>query len=136
MRYPIVIHKDDDSNYGVIVPDIPGCFSAGSSYEEAVENAHEAIECHLEGLLIDKEPIPMASDIDEHINQPDFADGIWAFIDIDLSHISGKVKRINITLPERILGLIDLYMKNHALNNRSSFITDATLCYIAKTEKQ
>ena len=27
MRYPIVIHKDENSSYGVTVPDLPGCFS-------------------------------------------------------------------------------------------------------------
>jgi predicted RNase H-like HicB family nuclease len=31
MRYPIVIHKDADNDYGVSVPDLPGCFSAGES---------------------------------------------------------------------------------------------------------
>jgi len=36
MHYPIVIHKDPDSDYGIIVPDIPGCFSSGSTYEEAL----------------------------------------------------------------------------------------------------
>ena len=29
MRFPIVVHKDADSGYGVTVPDLPGCFSAG-----------------------------------------------------------------------------------------------------------
>ncbi len=30
--YPAVIHKDSDSDYGVTVPNIPGCFSAGLLY--------------------------------------------------------------------------------------------------------
>ncbi|MGA0846442.1 MAG: type II toxin-antitoxin system HicB family antitoxin [Luteolibacter sp.] len=30
MRYPF-IHKDRDSDYGVTVPDLPGCFSAGDT---------------------------------------------------------------------------------------------------------
>ncbi|MDW8232800.1 MAG: type II toxin-antitoxin system HicB family antitoxin, partial [Roseiflexaceae bacterium] len=29
MRYPVVVHKDPESDYGVTVPDLPGCFSAG-----------------------------------------------------------------------------------------------------------
>jgi len=29
MRYPIVIHKDRKSGYGITVPGLPGCFSAG-----------------------------------------------------------------------------------------------------------
>lgn len=34
MRYLVVIHKDKDSDYGVTVPDLPGCFSAGDSYKD------------------------------------------------------------------------------------------------------
>lgn len=130
MRYPVVIHKDDHSDYGVSVPDIPGCYSAGSTYDEALTNVIEAIECHLEGLLMDNESIPVGSTIDHWIYEEDFQGGVWAFIDIDLSQISGKAKRINITIPERILNLIDLYSKNHALKNRSSFLADAALSYI------
>jgi len=132
MRYPVVIHKDSDSDYGVSVPDIPGCFSAGSTYDEALVNITEAIECHLEGLLLDDESIPVASSIDNHINNSDYSNGTWALIDIDMSQISGKVKRVNITLPERVLTLIDLYGKNHSVKNRSAFLTDAALNYIAK----
>lgn len=42
MRYPIVIHKDPDSDYGVTVPDLPGCFSGGDTMDEAIEMAHES----------------------------------------------------------------------------------------------
>ncbi|HFE8536029.1 TPA: type II toxin-antitoxin system HicB family antitoxin, partial [Legionella pneumophila] len=96
MRYPVVIHKDEHSDYGVSVPDIPGCYSAGATYDEALTNVIEAIECHLEGLLMDNESIPVGSTIDHWINEEEFQGGVWAFIDIDLSQISGKSKRINI----------------------------------------
>jgi predicted RNase H-like HicB family nuclease len=36
MYFPIAIHKDPDSDYGVTVPDLPGCFSAGSTIDEAI----------------------------------------------------------------------------------------------------
>jgi len=36
MKYPIVIHKDPKSDYGVTIPDLPGCFSAGSTIEEGL----------------------------------------------------------------------------------------------------
>jgi len=130
MRYPVVIHKDEHSDYGVSVPDIPGCYSAGATYDEALTNVIEAIECHLEGLLMDNESISVGSTIDHWINEEEFQGGVWAFIDIDLSQISGKAKRINITIPERVLNLIDLYSKNHAVKNRSSFLADAALSYM------
>jgi predicted RNase H-like HicB family nuclease len=130
MRYPVVIHKDEHSDFGVIIPDIPGCYSAGSTYDEALTNAIEAIECHLEGLLMDNESIPVGTTIDRWINDEELQGGVWAFIDMDLSQISGKAKRINITIPERVLSLIDLYAKNHSIKNRSSFLADAALSYM------
>jgi predicted RNase H-like HicB family nuclease len=135
MRYPIVIHKDVDSDYGVIVPDIPGCHSVGSSYDDAIDNAHEAIECHLEGLLFDNESIPVASDVDTHIKSKEYRDGTWAFVEIDLSQISGKSKRVNITMPEKILKIIDLYSKHHEQKNRSAFLADAALSYIERSKR-
>ncbi|WP_427033403.1 type II toxin-antitoxin system HicB family antitoxin [Enterobacter hormaechei] len=53
MYIPVVIHKDADSDYGVTVPDIPGCYSAGESVADALKNAKEAVLFHIEGLLED-----------------------------------------------------------------------------------
>jgi len=131
MRYPIVIHKDNDSDFGVTIPDIAGCYSAGDSYDEALQNSIEAIECHLEGLLFDSEALPIGTSVDHWINNPEYQDGVWAMVDVDLTQISGKVKRVNITLPERVLNLIDLYGKSHAIKNRSSFLADAALDFMA-----
>ncbi|GEM_PF-193064 len=107
MRYPVVIHKDRDSDYGVTVPDLPGCFSAGETTEEALDNVVEAIECHLEGLLFDGEAVPEAHAIEAHQHNPDYAEGTWALVTVDLSRLTSKAKRINITLPERVLALVD-----------------------------
>ncbi|WP_206360356.1 type II toxin-antitoxin system HicB family antitoxin, partial [Pseudomonas viridiflava] len=41
MKFTVVLHKDADSDYGVTVPDVPGCFSAGSSVSEALESVKE-----------------------------------------------------------------------------------------------
>ena len=37
----------------VCVPDLPGCFSAGDTLDEAMENAKEAIELWLEVAIDD-----------------------------------------------------------------------------------
>ncbi|NQY43357.1 MAG: type II toxin-antitoxin system HicB family antitoxin [Legionellales bacterium] len=131
MEYPIVLHKDDTSDYGVIVPDVSGCFSAGTTVEEAITNAKEAIECHLEGLLFDEEHLPVPSSIELHKKNEKYADGIWALVYIDLNKISGKTKRVNISLPENILRKIDNYVDSHA-SNRSAFLIDASLEKMAK----
>ena len=51
MRFPVVLHTDDGVRYGVTVPDLPGCFSAGDTFDEALDSVREAIELHLEGLI-------------------------------------------------------------------------------------
>ena len=44
MRYPVIVHKDPESDYGVTVPDLPGCFSAGETLDAALQEVVEAIE--------------------------------------------------------------------------------------------
>ncbi|MEL6602365.1 MAG: type II toxin-antitoxin system HicB family antitoxin [Cyanobacteria bacterium J06614_10] len=130
MRYPVVLHKDSDSDYGVTIPDLPGCFSAGSSIDEALQEAIEAAECHIEGLLVDAEDIPSPIAIETHQTNPDYTEGIWAFIDVDLSKLSGKVRRVNITIPERILTKIDAFAQEQG-ESRSGLIATATMEYIS-----
>ena len=91
MRYPVVIHKDPESYYGVTIPDLPGCFSAGDTVEDALTQAVEAIECYLEGLLLDSEPIPNPKDITFHTNNPDYADGLWETVSVDLAGLVREV---------------------------------------------
>lgn len=133
MRYPVVVHKDPDSDYGVTVPDVPGCFSAGATLDEALEQVVEAIECHLEGLLLDGEAIPTPQPVEYHQANPDYADGIWAFVTVDIAKLSGKTRRVNITLPERILSLMDKYAYTYG-ETRSGFIAEAAIAYIAARE--
>jgi len=130
MKYPIVIHKDPTSDYSVTIPDLPGCFSAGSTMEEAISMAQEAAECHIEGMLIDSEPIPTPSDIELHRNKPDYRDGIWALIAVDISKLSLKTKRINITMPERLIRTVDQYAKKYG-STRSGLLSQAVTEYMA-----
>jgi predicted RNase H-like HicB family nuclease len=130
MNLPVIIQKDADSDYGVIVPDLPGCFSAGDSYEDALENAREAIECHIEGMLEDGEALPPAKSI-EHHKCHEFAEGaVFALVPVDLSKLSGKVKRVNVTIPERLLNQVDSYAGSHG-ESRSGLLVNAALEYMS-----
>lgn len=134
MRYPIVIHKDPDSDYGVTVPDLPGCFSGGETMDEAIENAVEAIECHIEGLLVDGETVPRPQSVEFHHDNTDYAGGAWAVVTVDVAKLSGKARRVNVTIPERVLSLIDSYAARHG-ETRSGLITQATLEFMAEAER-
>ena len=128
MKYPVVIHKEQDSDYGVTVPDVPGCFSAGATMAEALDNVREALELHFEGLVADGEPLPQPQEIDVHAVNPDYAGGVWALVDFDVTPYLGKAVRFNATLPEHLLARIDAYVKNHPeQKSRSGFLAEAAL---------
>lgn len=131
MRYPIVVHKDEESGYGVSVPDLPGCFSAGDTLEDAIESAREAVSCHLEGLLMDGEAIPPQGSIEAHRIGDSYKDGIWALVDVDISKLSSKAKRINITVPERVLAIVDEAAAREG-ETRSGLLARAALSYVAQ----
>ena len=131
MKYPVVIHKDSDSDFGVTVPDLPGCFSAGQTEEDAFERVVEAIQCHLEGLLVDGETVPTPQPMAIHQKNRDLKGGMWGLVEVDLSKLSGKAKRINVTLPERILSQVDTYAESNGLT-RSGFLAQAALESLAK----
>ena len=48
-RVSIVI-EEDDSGYFAYSPELPGCYSQGESYEEAVQNITEAVQLYVETL--------------------------------------------------------------------------------------
>jgi len=130
MKYSIVLHKDTQSDYSVTVPDLPGCFSAGSTFEEALLMAKEAIECHIEAMLLDGESIPKLLPCEEHQANPNYSDGIWGIVEIDMSQLSSKSKRVNITLPEHLLKTVDNYAKKHG-ETRSGLLAHAVTEYIS-----
>lgn len=57
--YSIQLAPAEEGGYVVTVPALPGCFTQGETYEEAVAMAREAIACHLESLAKHGEPIPV-----------------------------------------------------------------------------
>ena len=134
MRFPIIIHKDHDSDHGVTVPDLPGCFSAGHTIDEALCQAIEAIECHIEGLLLDGEKIPLPKTVEFYRDKKQFRGGVWALVDVDLTKLSGKIKRVNITLPERILSQIDAFAARNG-DTRSGLLALAAMEYVATHSK-
>lgn len=131
MLFPIAIHKDSGTAYGVTIPDVPGCFSYGDTIEEAVFNAKEAVIGHIETLLELGEPIDFkATKIDELKSQEDFKDAVWGFVEVDLSKLDSKPERVNISLPKFVLHRIDQYVTSHH-ETRSGFLARAALSAMA-----
>lgn len=131
MNYPVVIHKDRKSDYGVSVPDLPGCVSAGATVDEALAMVREAIELHLEGIIEEGGVIPLATPIERLRADPDYADGTWAIVNVDESTLRLKYARIGVTMPQRVLDAIDRHAKASG-ETRSGLLARAAVRYIGR----
>jgi predicted RNase H-like HicB family nuclease len=56
-KYVALIEKTS-TGYSAHVPDLPGCIAAAGTYVETVDLIHEAIEFHIEGMLLHGEMVP------------------------------------------------------------------------------
>lgn len=122
MKFPIAIDPGDAKHaFGVVVPDLPGCFSAGDTIEEAIDNAKEAIELWLEAAIDEGMPVPEPSAIETLRKDRALRGWLWAVVSVDLSQLSDKTERVNITLPSRVLRRIDAAAKE-AGESRSGYI--------------
>ena len=133
MKYPIVIHKDPGSSYGVAVPDLPGCFSGGETLDEVMAAACEAIEGHVESIMMDGDPIPERKPMEVHVANPDFAGGIWAVVSVDISKLSDKPTQFEVEMPDGVINAIDEAATRES-ESRSGFLTRAALHYILHLE--
>src|SRR6267154_654270 len=72
--YVALVHKDKDTSYGVSFPDVPGCISAGDTFEEAIDNAAVALAGHLAIMAADGDLIPTARSLEELKQDAEFID--------------------------------------------------------------
>jgi predicted RNase H-like HicB family nuclease len=72
--YIALVHKDKDTSYGVSFPDLPGCISAGDTFEAAIDNASQALAGHLAIMKADGDPIPDARSLEELKQDAEFVD--------------------------------------------------------------
>ncbi|MDP3722131.1 MAG: type II toxin-antitoxin system HicB family antitoxin [Candidatus Omnitrophota bacterium] len=61
-HFTFVIEADETGGYYAFCPSLPGCYSQGETLEETKAHIREAIQCHLESLAKDEEPIPQEPD--------------------------------------------------------------------------
>lgn len=127
MHYPIAIEPGDASHaFGVVVPDLPGCFSAGDTLDEAIVNAEEAITGWIDAMIDAGQAIPHPSTLDAVRGNAEFAGWVLAVVHIDPAALDDKAERVNITLPRRILRRLDARAKA-AGESRSSYIAKLAL---------
>ena len=123
MRYPIAIEPGSNTTaWGVVVPDLPGCFSAGDTMEEAMVQAEDAIEAWIEAAIDADEVIPAPSEIEAlRAAHPELKGWLWALVKVNPAALDDTLKRVNISLPRRVLHRRDARARS-AGETRSGFI--------------
>ena len=123
MRYPITIEPGTDTTaWGVVVPDLPGCFSAGDTLEEAMIQAEDAITGWLETAIDDGQDIPAPSSVEAlRAAHPETNGWLWALVKVDPAMLDNTLERVNISLPRRVLHRLDARARS-AGETRSGFI--------------
>jgi predicted RNase H-like HicB family nuclease len=88
MRYPIAIELGStEQAYGIVAPDLPGCFSAGDTLEEATANALEAIAAWVDAALDEGDPIPAPSSLDLLRDDPRFEGWLFGVVSVEANAI-------------------------------------------------
>jgi len=127
MRYPIAIEFGTDATaFGVVVPDLPGCFSAGDTLDEAMSAAEEAAAAWVDAALDAGQAIPPPTSLEAIRRQPDFAGWTFGVITLDPTLLDDTTERVNITLPRRVLKRLDA-LARAAGESRSGYIAQLTL---------
>ena len=115
-----VVHKEEDSAFGVTFPDLPGCFSAADEIEDVLPNACEALELWFE----DAEDVkPIRLDQVCAAAAEELAAGAF-IVAVPRIRRTGKQVRANISLDRGMLDAIDRAATERSLT-RSAFLADA-----------
>ncbi|WP_334182036.1 type II toxin-antitoxin system HicB family antitoxin [Novosphingobium sp.] len=124
--YPAIVERAGDG-FSVFFPDLPGLTTAGTTVNEAVLNAEDALTGH---LLVSSEygdELAHPSDILDLEHDPEVEEVARVLV---RGEAPGKSVRLNITLDEGLVSAID-----RVATNRSGFLAEAARVLLAQRRK-
>lgn len=130
MNHYYAIFKKTAEAIEVTFPDLEGCVTFGSDWEEALANAEDALAgwlAHAESKFVKK---PSKHDQLKHVS------GELVPIPVNESVLDSyqEVKRFNVIFPRKILKAVDDFRKNAGLK-RSTFLQKAAEEYLHQHHK-
>ena len=114
--YPVVIHKDPETDFGVSVIDFPAT-CGGATPEEAIANAEELLDAVVHDYFATGRAIPQPSAI-ASLPAELLADAV--LVSLVAVTIPAPAKRISVTMDPDLIDAID-----HVTANRSAFLASA-----------
>ena len=113
--------------HGVTVPDLPGCTSGGSTTDEALRNAVEAVRLWAEDAIADGEALPQPLSVEMLRADRAIAEAIAegaALAIVPLLLDAGRPAKTNLSIDAGLLAAIDEAAKARGLT-RSAFLATA-----------
>lgn len=88
-KYLVVIEKGT-KNFSAYSPDVPGCIATGRSVEETLSEMRNALSFHLEGMLENREPIPIPRSLSSYIHKTNeiAVDDILTSVEIEIPELA------------------------------------------------
>lgn len=114
LTYPACFYLDEKTGaYAVVIPDLPGCVSGGSSLAEAILMGMDAASGWILDELEDGKTAPPASSIEDIIPEPGgFVSMLALDIDAYAEKYGEKAVRKNLTIP----AWLNTFAENNHIN--------------------
>ena len=129
MQYPLYVQRDSSIVFHGSFPDLPGVEITGSSIEELQRNAQHAVEIYdgSEELI----PSPTCDTSELRALEPHGSEGIWMFVNIDMSKVRSNAVGFQVNLNAALLERVDAAALQRRMT-RSGFVTVAVTNELAK----
>lgn len=136
MAQVVMLVHEENKRFGASFPDFPGCTTAAGDLDNLLTKANEALAFHVAGMIEDGRQLPPIRSLTELRADPQFREDASDAILVTLVPVElpSKVLRVNITLDENTLGLIDRAAEASG-ETRSGFLARAAKERIARSRQ-
>ncbi len=124
MRFPMIVYKSENSGYGGLLPDFPGCYPMGETLDELLADVQGAVETWMEGE--DPSIFPPPASLEAVQASPDAKNRTLVLVDVNTAFLDSATERVNITVPRYALSAIDRLAKAQGLS-RSAYMVRSAL---------
>jgi predicted RNase H-like HicB family nuclease len=135
MYYLSLVFDAPDGGFEFTCPDVPGFAArAGGSFEEAVAVAREVLTAHLAVLVDGGNLLAAARDPLDLRRDPQYADEFTEAVTTIMLPVlapAGRSLRVNLSLDENVVGLIDAAARDRGLT-RSAWVAEAARRFVAE----
>ena len=134
-----VVDQAADGSWGVVFPDLPGCYSAGTDMDDLFANSIEALRMWAEDALAREGVVPSARDSAALMADPEVRESMetagpaGSLIQVPLLLDGGRNVRATISLDARLLQAVDAASRQRGLT-RSSFLASAARAKIERND--